>query len=428
MFEYKFVPSRLRMSVCVCLSVLAGHVHAAPLPEVVQRVLQSHPDIESASALLAASAERIRQSRSNFLPSFGAVYENSRSREDISNTTTDRDINRLDASLKWNLFNGFADESGVRSARLSRQAAAYDLESARDDITLRVVESYLDVMKFQQLVDTSQAQITQLQKLVEAVTVRAEMGRISKVNVHQAKTRLIQAKNRHFQLRAALSGGKLGFRALTDEEASNLELPSFDRAMLQQPIEDLFQQAENANPRIKAEQRRAEARKSDIAVARAGLLPKVDIELRKRIFSDVQPDSSIDQDSSARFMINYEMPLGGATLSQKAEAIDRQKAAQARIQSVEKETRSSMGSLYRQLLEDRSIAPFLEENVVSAKEVVKAYHLQFDAGKRTLLDLLTAYSDLYQAEASVLENQFQQLVSSARLYFQLGTLREVLLD
>jgi TolC family type I secretion outer membrane protein len=411
----------------LAMSLTAGVSVAAPLPDVVKQVLEAHPDIQSASALLDASAERIRQSRSEFLPSVGLAYEKSSVSEEASAVSTDRETGRLDATLKWNLFNGLADRHGVEAAEASNRASAADLEATREELALRVAESYLEVLKNQQTLQISAAHIQQLQKLVETVTTRAELGRISRVNIHQATTRLVQAQNRHFQLRAALSGGKLGFRQLTGQDATDLKLPELETDFSTQQIESLYQQAMANNPRLQAEKQRAKSRKADVGVAAAGLMPTVDLELRKRLFSDVSPDSSVDMDTSTRFMINYEIPLGGATFSRKREAIKRQYAATARIESVERDIKSSIGALYRQLLEERNIAPYLERNVTAAQEVVKAYHLQFNAGKRTLLDLLTAYSDLYLAEVSVLENKYSQLLSQTRLQNQLGTLGKNLL-
>ncbi len=402
-------------------------VAAATLPQVVRQVLDDHPDIASATALLAASKERIRQSRSELLPTVGLSYENARTTEDISGATIDRDTGRLDATLRWNLFRGFADRSAIKSATANQAASTAELEAASEALALQVLEVYLDVLRNEQLVKASESQIEALQKLAERVAMRAKMGRISKVTVHQANTRLVQAKNRHFQLRAALESSRLRFREITGMAPDHMALPTIDEAIADQAVDDIYRLAIRGNPRVEAARETALSREAEIGVARGAVLPSVDLELRKRMFSDVTPDSSIDLDSSVRLVVNYEFQLGGAAYSRKAEAASRKVAADARVASLEREIRAEIAALSRQLIEDRNIAPALAENVHSAQEVVKAYHLQFDAGRRTLLDLLTVYSDLYQAKAAVLENRFGRLLSAARLYARMGKLREKLL-
>ncbi len=389
-------------------------------------MLDTHPDVVSATALVDAAKARIRQSRSAYLPAVGLSYETARSREEISGATIDRDVDRLDATLRWNLFRGFADREAVASAEARRAASAAELDAAREALTMQVVEAYLDVLRNEQLVAVSATQLESLEALVERVTTRAEMGRISKVNVHQANTRLVQARNRHFQLRAALEGAKLRFREITGLAPEALQLPSLDEAVADEPVETLYRRAMEGNPQIAAARETAQSREADIGVARGGLLPAVDLELRKRLFAEVSPDSSVDVDSSVRVTVNYAFEIGGGTTSRKAEAVSLKASADARLASLERRIRADLAALSRQLAEDRNIAPNLEENVASAKAVVKAYHLQFDAGKRTLLDLLVAYADLYQAEAAVLENRFRRAETAARIHFQTGRLRRVL--
>ncbi len=421
-----FRPAVRALACIVCLQ--STQAMGAPLADVLRHVMDTHPDIVSARALLDAAGERIRQSRSEYLPTAGLAYERGSTTEEMSGASIDRDTSRLDATLRWNLFRGFADKGAVSSATARKAASASDLNGVREDLSLKVLEVYLDVQRTRALVDVSAAQIESLERLAQRVSTRAELGRISRVTVHQANTRLVQARNRHIQLRAALSGSELRFREVTGMAPDALELPVLDGQIADEPVEALYQRAVSDNPRIRAAREIARSRAADIDVARGGLMPTVDLELRKRLFADVEPDSSIDLDTSVRLVVNYDFPLGGASLSRKSEAFSLKSAAEQRVAALEREVRANVAAASRQLVEDRNIWPNLEENVVAAREVVKAYHLQFDAGRRTLLDLLTAYADLYQAEAAVLENRFRRLVAAARIHYQLGSLSAALLE
>ena len=422
---FRFRPVMRALACIVCLQ--SAQVSGAPLADVVRHVLDTHPDVVSARALLDAANERIRQSRSEYLPIAGLAYENSATTEEISGAVINRDTSRLDATLRWNLFRGFADRGAISSATANKAASVSDLDGTREALALKVLEIYLDVQRNRALVEVSVAQIESLEALAQRVGKRAELGRISRVTVHQANTRLVQARNRHIQLRAALSGSELRFREITGMAPDALELPRLDGQIADTPVEVLYRRAVSDNPRIQAARETARSRAADIDVARGGLMPTVDLELRKRLFADVEPDSSIDLDTSVRLVVNYDFPLGGASVSRKSEAISLKSAAEQRVAALEREVRADVAAVSRQLVEDRNIAPNLEENVAAARAVVKAYHLQFDAGKRTLLDLLTAYADLYQAEAAVLDNRFRQLASIGRIYYQLGSLQTQLL-
>ena len=122
---------------------------AAPLPEVVQQVLDAHPDVRSAQSC-SRPDEVARQARSAFYPTFGLDWRAADSRDEQLGNSLDRSIRRSEAVLSWNLFRGAADLHRSRSASEDREAAQADLDSAREQVALRITEVYLDVLRQQQ--------------------------------------------------------------------------------------------------------------------------------------------------------------------------------------------------------------------------------------------------------------------------------------
>ena len=57
-----------------------------------------------------------------------------------------------------------------------------------------------------------------------------------------------------------------------------------------------------------------------------------------------------------------------------------------------------------------------------------AYRLQYEAGKRSLIDLIIVREDLYASQESLIANIAEQRVGTARVHRNLGQLRAVIFD
>ncbi len=410
------------------LFVAASDCSAETLNNAVKQVLERHPDIHTAQALLDATTEKVKQARSNYYPVIGASSQHSNVQGQRGAQDEDYTAARTDAFLRWSLFNGFVDQFSVTARQHDHAASAAQLERAHEQTALLVTETYLDVLRSSALLQHTETYIEGLEKLVGLIQVRAELGRSAEAERHQAHARAIQAHNQRAQLLARLRGAKFKYEQLTGQAPTDLEYPEFKLNLVNEPLDALLQRAMHDNPGLRAALKTIEAREAEMGIARGISLPTVSLELRKRLLSDVGSPAEFDTDASAQLSLNYELPLGGAAQSRHAEASHLKQAARAEAERIALELRTTLGELHESLKEAIDIAPRLHENVDATTHVVSAYGLQFNAGKRSLLDLLSAWSDRYQAYASVVDNWHQQTLTIARLHALGGKLRATVAD
>lgn len=400
--------------------------YAEPLTQVITSVINTHPDIESAQNLLEAAGQRINQARSGFFPTVGLGVSLSDATGDQLAQSITQKIRRTDAIVQWTIFNGFANRYELDKNQEERAAAAAQLDATRDAVALEVTDQYLSVLRYFYQFQRSNAYIKGLSVLVKSIETRAEHGRLSMVHTAQARSRLIQAENEHARLRGRLNGAKARFEAITGQKPRNLVYPRISPSIAEAPVEALLEQAMSNNPNLRAADERAKAKQAEIQIAKSGLMPSITLEMRKRLQSHVEPASLFDEDQRSAIQLSYELPLGNGVLAQTAAAEKLRQAALADKRAAALEIRSGLATLQLQLQEELRIRPRLKENITATKRVVDAYTLQFDAGKRSLLDLLIAWSDRYRAQVAQIDNWYEVTLLTAQVHALTGDLRKMI--
>lgn len=403
--------------------LFSAQVSAAPLPAVVDQVLQRHPDIRSTQALLDVAQAQIRQSRSDFYPTFGLNYRHADAIDVDNGTSRDRNLRRTNAVLRWNLFNGRIDSNRLRAAGLNQEAAVADLDDAHERIALEVTELYAELVRLRQRLEVADTLIKEFETLRESVKKRVEAGRVSPADLDQIDSDLIRIRAQRSQLRGQLGGSEYRFEKITGQPPANLSVPWLEAPGNARHLTQLQSLLESENPRLRAGMKRVDARAAEVTAARGAYWPSLDLELNRRLDASISPAAISDTQRANQISLNLEIPLGGKTIARVDESVERQKAARAAADSLQLSLSGDLGALYQELAEARAIQPELVERVETTSRVYHAYRLQFDAGKRSLLDVANAQNERFMALGDVIDNRSLQLLDQARLLNLVGKLR-----
>lgn len=401
---------------------------AAPLPAVVEQVLRRHPDIQSSQALLEAANAQARQVRSDFLPTLGLNYRHADAVDVDNGLPRDRSLRRTNAMLRWNLFNGRIDSNRLRAAGLNQEAAAADIDDAHERIALEVTELYAELVRLRQRLELADTLIREFMSLRESVKKRVDAGRVSAADLDQIDSDLIRIRAQRSALRGQLGGSEYRFRQLTGQPPANLSSPWLEAPEQARGLEQLQTLLESENPRLRASARRVAARGAEVSAARGAYWPSLDLELNRRLDASISPVAISDTQRSNQISLNLEIPLGGKTLARVDESVERLKATQAAADTLRLNLSSDLGMLHQELMEARAIQPELLDRVSASSRVYHAYRLQFDAGKRSLLDVANAQNERFMAMGDVIDNRNLQLRDQARLLNLVGMLRKTLVS
>jgi outer membrane protein TolC len=411
--------------------VFAGQTSAATLQEVVEKIIQEHPDVRSAEAMLEASDAQVWQTYSKFLPVAGLSYQDNNGQQQISNIQREsqffRSEQRLDGTLQWNLFNGFSDWYSIRSAEFRKEAAEFDLNDAHEAVALRVTEQYLEILRLHDRYKVANSYLNKLKKLAEDVQKQVDAGKTSNVTTLQAVAQQIQAENDIAQVSGQLAGLVAGFKIMGVDQLGNLIEPKFDMAYADKSLDQLLDTAVQSY-RLLAAQKRVDSSDADVDTATGAMLPSLSLNFRQRFHRELNNPLSTDTLSNVGLQVNYQIPLGGELFNKRREAEAKKAATVAAADKVIWDIKTQLATFQTQLVQAKSMVSRLDEYANSTAAVEEAYELQFDAGKHSLIDFLITQRNQYQADISVVENHYTQLVNVARIGRQIGGLRSNVLQ
>lgn len=412
-----------RVAASLVVLLLVQVAMADSLPEALRQALSQHPEVRGGEAMRNAMNERLNQARSNYYPTVGVdlLAQNARDRD--LGVPRDRDTRRADAFLRWNLFRGLGDRQAERTAEHELLAAESDLGAATDQVALQAIQAYLDVARLRRLLELDDAYRAELARLDQDVAKRVDAGRIPPADREQSRASLIQAGAHQAQLRGQLRGAEIRYRLMMGNEPGPLNEPVLDDSAARLDLDALMTEVLTGNHRLRSAGQRAVARGMEVGVAESALYPRLDLELRRRLHDEVDPLPQTETQHAVQLQLNYQMPLGGGNFSRKREAVERKLAAQAHMEAEALRAKDDIAQSWASWREAREVEPRLAERVEASDRVVKAYDLQFEAGRRSIHDLIGVRGDRYQARVDLLENRMRQLALNAQVLALLGRLR-----
>jgi adhesin transport system outer membrane protein len=149
-------------------------VHAAELQSELRGLLYNHPQIRSAMKSLQAAEKEVSKSLSSYYPTVAAsgdaghqlidspAERNAGDGQDGKPSSRTKQTGTL--TVTQNLFNGYLTSTQVRTARLSRELSRYNLETVRQNALFDGVNTYIDVLRQQRLVELSRENEATIQR------------------------------------------------------------------------------------------------------------------------------------------------------------------------------------------------------------------------------------------------------------------------
>jgi len=277
----------VRCAVVASIGLAVVPVQALSLADAVLLARQSDPTYLSAKANLSASRERSGQAVANHLPQISV--------------TANTNANRRTYDTRDSPFPAAKDEYNSKSAQLSvtqplwRSAnriaiiqadaavaqADFQLAAAEQDLLIRLVQAWFDVMLARDIVAFTERQSDAMKFQWQQTTHGAGLGLATVTAVEEARTKHDQAIADH-AIAETDQSIKLAVLEQIIGPVSRLSPPLLSDDFIQADfrsgtLEDLLSHAEAASPAILAASRALDAATEEIRKQRAGHEPTLDI-------------------------------------------------------------------------------------------------------------------------------------------------------
>ena len=399
------------------------------LPALLARVLPYDPQVRSAGFLLEAAGERRVQARSRLGPTVGVSINQGRSNSTEFGRPLDRTTARSEASLRWNLFNYGNDAAEFRATGIDETAAAEDLRRAREEAVERIAEAYLEVLRLENLLPRAAERLASVARLAHLVRRQAELGKLADADTLQAEASLLDAEIAHqgFISDHASARRRLAVLvgAASAEDVNPVVAPMLTSTSSQDRLPELRLVA--GPGQVAAAVERSRAARERVRPWSSLLAPRVDLELRKQLGDQTTPQLTSEQRQVWLVTARWDFPVGGELQSRRAETERRAEAAEAEAFRVASGFGAELATLGPRIAEAVATVARLERQIGQYTDLVRAGELQFEAGRRTLAQLIQLRDSRFNAEQRRAEqmhrlqrDRLRQLVLSGELLPALG--------
>jgi outer membrane protein len=313
-----------------------------------------------------------------------------------------------------------------RADALVEQARA-DFASAEQALIIRTAERYFSVLDARESVDAAAANLEAIERQLEQAEQRFEVGVIARTDVEEARAQADLARAELLQAEDDFETERERLRELTDRAPARLRQVR-EGVELNAPSPndpDAWRgRAEDENRDLAAARFAAEAAMEGVDVERGGRFPQIDLiagyDGLEQYDRDGQDRSS--EEYSAGIQLNLPLYQGGGVSSSIREAQFRYTEAREALEEARRTVTRNAADAYRGVETALERVRALEQARISTQAALDATEAGFEVGTRTIVDVLNAQREVFNAERDYQQARHAYLVNTLRLQQAAGAL------
>ncbi|MGH8214324.1 MAG: TolC family outer membrane protein [Rhodanobacteraceae bacterium] len=447
----RLVPRALAIALVAALGLAgAATAHAEDLMGAYRQALQSDPVLKQAEAQSRIGEAGADISRSALLPQINGqvsfndshgvssgtqvVYDNNGNPTLEDTTVHTGGRSRTESVGLTQVLFDLGRFSDWRAGKASAKAAEAQYAAAEQDLILRVAQAYFTVLSDEENLRFAEANEKALQKQLDQAQAKYDVGFAAITDVVDAKAQhdtavasVISAKNQVFNDRQALA-------QITGQPASALD-PLRDKLPMAPPQPNDMQAwvttALASNPSLQAQRDQREAAQHDVTSAYAGHLPTLDASVSYSRnpqwdslgFGAGQPHGdSRSSGTTVGLVLSVPLFAGGGIHARVKQAIAQRDQASDVLEQDRRTVVSNTRSAFNAIEAGISSVEAQRQAVLSAKTALDATQAGYQIGTRTIVDLLIAQQNYFQAQSAYSQARHALVVNQLNLKYSAGTL------
>ena len=396
-----------------------------PIAGAMEAAAQASPDVAVAQAQIAGAKADLRLARSLSRPQVSSFARTQTGDGGLTGNAIDNQVGLRASQRLWD----FGDARYAREAANSRVGAAEQTQlSVEAEAARRVALSYISALEAYERQGVTSEREAYFRRQLSALETALEIGGATRSEVAEVAARLAEAEAERFEIAFQIEQSTLQVATDVNQSVSLC----FDRSPVLPQTAEGFSDMETdlaliTNPNIEAARKNLGSLKADQERAKRERLPVVDVVA---IGSYAYLDQFNTWEFRDRIGIDVSVPLlSGSALNARSQAADAE-VARARADLIRQRrqlrediliTRRRALSLYAQSVrrasvEDRKLEQF------------EAAEIEFDAGLKTLPDLVEDRLDYEEARLELIRVKYALLRERLNLLALTGQLSAHSLD
>ena len=420
-------------SLLLAVQLVAQDTSRLSLADAVRRALASQPGVAAARESRAAAAASVGQARAPLFPRLSATFGVNEYKignlvyplsglslvnPPLFNTT----LSQGALQLGYTLFDFGGRTSQVRLAQAQERKAEAALDATSAATVSRVANAYLRVLTTRGILDAEERQLAALRAEADRIGQLEAQGKAAHVEVLRLAAQVSRSRADEVGTRAQLD--------VAERDLAQLVALPVDTVRILVPVRladtmladraTLVANAELNSPDVAQAQRAAEAASAGVGVARASLVPQ--LQLSAAYLENGHSFTGYRPYWSAGLQLSYPIFTGGSRVSAIRLNEATARAANEQLRAAQQAAELSVDAAMATLTGARATVEALATAVTQSEEVERIRLLSLQVGSGTETDYLDAEATLLSNRASLVQARNAEIAARVELARVTGNL------
>ncbi len=409
---------------------LDKQIGTAPLDlaDLIQIGICNNPSLNRQYMAVKIAEGNVGQSQSGYLPNISATAGADKDYAKVQKgDSSENDPYSANVALKWLLYDFGGRSAKTEQTKAYLESAEFSYNSALQNLVFSVSQAYYNVLGAKAVLVSSKTAEESYKKSYDETKRRYELGLVSASDKLLAQTSYENSKLAVIQAENAVKTG-------TGSLAQLLNLPpdtAFDLARpkpkserldleVDKSVSELIDIALSARPDLRAEKSSLEAVKLNEDIVLAEALPSVSIGAGVGYRDNWRTSNPYQYSTNVGISLSVPLFTGFSDTYKLSKAKYQTRQAEALVADTEDIIKNEVWTAYQDYQTAVSSHKISLTVLESAKENQKVAFAMYKVGKGSILNLLTAESQLANSRKESIVSFYSVLTQKAKLYRAIG--------
>lgn len=319
------------------------------------------------------------------------------------------------------LFNR-ADDASVNQARKAFEVSAADLETAEQDLIVRVSQAYFDVLAAQDTLTTTRTSKAAIAEQLASAKRNFEVGTATITDTREAQARFDLATAQEIAAENDLRTRRIALDVLvgrSDVQPRGLAVPVVLPAVAPPVADEWVLRADAQHPSVRKAQLGLAIAQLETEKARAGHLPTLDA------VASLSNSHTVGTTRTTSLGVQLNVPLfaGYAIQNRVKETLSLEEKSRNDLEAARRGVAQGTRQAFFGVQSGQAQVKALEAAESSSQLALEATQLGYKVGVRVNLDVLNAQTQLYTTRRDLAKARYDVLVGGLRLRQAAGLLK-----
>ncbi|MCO6553651.1 MAG: outer membrane channel protein TolC [Gilliamella sp.] len=412
---------------------LSQSVFAENLIQVYEQAKETNPDLRSSLSEKNKAYAAISGSRASLLPQVGlsASYGVTHGRRDTSGVKS-KSGNLYQVALSQSIFN-FSNWKALDITKKQASIADIAYQYQGQTLILNTSVAYFNVLKALDALSFIDAQKKAIGRQLEQTRQQHQVGLVAITDVQNAQANYDLTVAQQVNALNDLNNAIEALRQVSGRFYSSLASVNTNTFKTESPaqISALLKQSEKSNLNLLTMRLNQDIAREQIKLSQAGHLPTASLDASTNLNKTDRYGNSVGTGAHGKSYsgnnyvgVSVNLPIfsGGATMSKVEQAQQNYVSFSEKLESTNRGVINQVRSSYNNISSSISAIKAYQQAVVSAQSSLEATNSEYQAGTRTIVDVLNATTQLYSSKRNLSDAKYNYLTSLLQLKYAVGTL------